>query len=134
MKRLAGEMEILIKKKHRLKLACRPGQVSHQAECPPANDEEDLIDGQMASPSADGETEPPVHDFAAGILEMLFAQEQQVVRMRFGIGFPCSHTLEEIGQAMHLTRERIRQIEAKVLQRLSDPERARRLRALMAAR
>ena len=54
--------------------------------------------------------------------------------MRFGIGCEREHTLEEIGQEFDVTRERIRQIEAKALRQLRAPERARRLRALMAAR
>jgi RNA polymerase primary sigma factor len=53
--------------------------------------------------------------------------------MRFGIGCDREHTLEEIGQEFGVTRERIRQIEAKALRTLRDPDRARRLRTLMAA-
>ena len=54
-------------------------------------------------------------------------------RLRFGIGCDREHTLEEIGQEFDVTRERIRQIEAKALRRLRAPERAGRLRALMPA-
>ena len=61
-------------------------------------------------------------------------REEKVIRLRFGIGCESEHTLEEIGQEFDLTRERIRQIEAKALRQLRAPERARRLRALMAAR
>jgi RNA polymerase primary sigma factor len=70
----------------------------------------------------------------AGILKTLSPKEEKVVRLRFGIGCEREHTLEEIGQEFDVTRERIRQIEAKALRQLRAPERARRLRALMAAR
>ncbi|HUJ22991.1 MAG TPA: sigma factor-like helix-turn-helix DNA-binding protein [Bryobacteraceae bacterium] len=59
-------------------------------------------------------------------------KKEKVISVRFGIG--CEHTPEEIGQEFDVTRERIRQIEAKALRQLRAPERARRLRALMAAR
>jgi RNA polymerase primary sigma factor len=65
--------------------------------------------------------------------EDALAQGRKVIRMRFGIGCEREHTLEEIGQEFDVTRERIRQIEAKALRQLRAPERARRLRALMAA-
>ena len=58
----------------------------------------------------------------------------QHIRIHLGIGCEREHTLEEIGQEFDVTRERIRQIEAKALRQLRAPERARRLRALMAAR
>jgi len=64
----------------------------------------------------------------------LSPKEEKVIRLRFGIGCEREHTLEEIGQEFDVTRERIRQIEAKALRQLRAPERARRLRALMAAR
>ena len=68
------------------------------------------------------------------VLATLTPREEKVLRMRFGIGCEREHTLEEIGQEFDVTRERIRQIEAKALRQLRAPERARRLRALMAAR
>jgi RNA polymerase primary sigma factor len=61
-------------------------------------------------------------------------KEEKVIRLRFGIGCEREHTLEEIGQEFDVTRERIRQIEAKSLRQLRSPERARHLRALLAAR
>jgi DNA-directed RNA polymerase sigma subunit (sigma70/sigma32) len=71
---------------------------------------------------------------AGWVQERLVVELIKVIRMRFGIGCEREHTLEEIGQEFDVTRERIRQIEAKALRQLRAPERARRLRALMAAR
>jgi RNA polymerase primary sigma factor len=78
--------------------------------------------------SVDEEIEPNVGDEAAGILKTLSPREEQVIRMRFGIGCERVYTLEEIGQKFDLTRERIRQIEAEALRQLRAPERARRRR------
>ncbi len=60
-------------------------------------------------------------------LSTLTPKEEKVIRMRFGIGEKCDHTLEEVGQVFEVTRERIRQIEAKALRKLRHPARARRL-------
>ena len=65
------------------------------------------------------------------ILESLTPREERVLRMRFGIGIESDHTLDEVGQQFSLTRERIRQIEAKALRKLKHPSRARLLRALL---
>ena len=67
-----------------------------------------------------------VRDETAGILKTLSPKEEKVIRLRFGIGCEREHTLEEIGQEFDVTRERIRQIEAKALRQLRAPERARR--------
>ena len=75
-----------------------------------------------------------VHDETADVLKTLSPKEEKVIRMRFGIGCDREHTLEEIGQEFEVTRERIRQIEAKALRALRGPDRARRLRALMSAK
>jgi RNA polymerase primary sigma factor len=62
------------------------------------------------------------------ILSTLTPKEERVIRMRFGIGEKCDHTLEEVGQVFDVTRERIRQIEAKALRKLRHPSRSRRLK------
>jgi len=79
----------------------------------------------------DGVIESNVRDETAGILKTLSLKEERVIRLRFGIGCEREHTLEEIGQEFDVTRERIRQIEAKALRQLRAPERARRLQALI---
>ncbi len=61
------------------------------------------------------------------VLASLTPREERIVRMRFGIGMNTDHTLEEVGQQFSVTRERIRQIEAKALRKLRSPNRARTL-------
>jgi RNA polymerase primary sigma factor len=72
-----------------------------------------------------------VRDEAAGVLKTLSPSEEKVIRMRFGIGYDREHTLQEIAADFGLTRERIRQIELKGLQKLRSPQNEQRLRPLM---
>ncbi len=65
------------------------------------------------------------------ILSSLTPREERVLRMRFGIGMNSDHTLEEVGQQFSVTRERIRQIEAKALRKLKHPSRSRKLRSFL---
>jgi RNA polymerase primary sigma factor len=69
--------------------------------------------------------------FVTEALEELPAREQRILRMRFGIGGSAEHTLEEVGKVFGLTRERIRQIEAKALEKLRHPSRSRVLAAFV---
>lgn len=91
----------------------------------------DLLEDHWIGSLTDALFESNVRDRTADVLRTLSPSEEKVVRMRFGIGFEREHTLEEIAQDFGLTRERIRQIEMKALQRLRGPENARRLRPLM---
>jgi RNA polymerase primary sigma factor len=65
------------------------------------------------------------------VLATLTPREERVLRMRFGIGMNTDHTLEEVGQQFSVTRERIRQIEAKALRKLKHPSRSRKLRSFL---
>ena len=65
------------------------------------------------------------------VLATLTPREEKVLRMRFGIGEKSDHTLEEVGRNFSVTRERIRQIEAKALRKLRHPSRAKRLRSFI---
>jgi RNA polymerase primary sigma factor len=65
------------------------------------------------------------------VLFSLTPREENVLRLRFGIGDGCDHTLEEVGQRFEVTRERIRQIEAKALRKLRHPTRSRKLKSFM---
>ena len=65
------------------------------------------------------------------VLESLTPREERILRMRFGIGTKTDHTLEQVGQQFSVTRERIRQIEAKALRKLKHPSRARELRSFL---
>ena len=97
------------------------------------DDIDQVIFGNVGSP-VDAVIDTNVRDETANILKTLSPKEEKVIRLRFGIGCEREHTLEEIGQEFDVTRERIRQIEAKALRQLRSPERARHLRALLAAR
>ena len=94
----------------------------------------DLIEDRWVGSPVDAVIDSNVRDETANILKTLSPKEEKVIRLRFGIGCEREHTLEEIGQQFDVTRERIRQIEAKALRQLRSPERARHLRALLAAR
>jgi len=91
----------------------------------------DLIEGHSAASIVDPLMARDVREETAGVLQMLSAAEEKVVRMRFGIGYDREHTPEEIGQEFGLTRERIRQIEAKAIRQLRSSEYTIRLRPLM---
>jgi len=65
------------------------------------------------------------------VLSSLTPREEHVLRMRFGIGMNTDHMLEEVGQQFNVTRERLRQIEAKALRKLKHPSRSRKLRSFL---
>ncbi len=104
-------------------------------ETPVGNDGEstlgDLIQDTWAVSPADSVTHGKLRSGTANILKTLNPREETVIRLRFGIGCDREHTLEEIGEALDVTRERIRQIEAKALRELRCPERIRSLRELL---
>ena len=107
-------------------------------ETPVGEDEEhefvDFIeDSSMPSP-ADAATHQLLKEQVEDVLDSLTERERKVLQLRYGLDDGRSRSLEEVGKEFHVTRERIRQIEAKALRQLRAPERARRLRALMAAR
>jgi len=132
---ISRRMDIPVEKVQKLKTISRD-PVS--LETPVGRDGEsalgDLIEDRWVGSPVDAVIESNVRDETAGILKTLSPKEEKVLRLRFGIGCEREHTLEEIGQEFDVTRERIRQIEAKALRQLRAPERARRLRALLAAR
>ena len=72
-----------------------------------------------------------LEDQTRRVLKTLTPREEKVLRMRFGIGGKSDHTLEEVGQDFEVTRERIRQIEAKALRKLRHPSRSKQLRSFM---
>jgi RNA polymerase primary sigma factor len=72
-----------------------------------------------------------LREIMARVLSSLTAREERVLRMRFGMGMTTDHTLEEVGQQFSVTRERIRQIEAKALRKLKHPTRSRLLRGYL---
>jgi RNA polymerase primary sigma factor len=91
----------------------------------------DLIEDQWVRPLTDTMFEANVREETAEVLRSLSPNEEKVVRMRFGIGYDHEHTLGEIAEVVHLSRERVRQIEAAALRRLRNPECSRRLHPLL---
>jgi RNA polymerase primary sigma factor len=132
---IARRMDIPVEKVQKLKTISRD-PVS--LETPVGRDGEsalgDLIEDRWVGSPVDAVIDANVREETASILKTLSPKEEKVIRLRFGIGCEREHTLEEIGQEFDVTRERIRQIEAKALRQLRSPERARHLRALLAAR
>jgi RNA polymerase primary sigma factor len=132
---ISRRMDIPVEKVQKLKTISRD-PVS--LETPVGRDGEsalgDLIEDRWVGSPVDTVIDTNVKDETANILKTLSPKEEKVIRLRFGIGCDREHTLEEIGQQFDVTRERIRQIEAKALRQLRSPERARHLRALLAAR
>ncbi len=91
----------------------------------------DFIEDKTAVLPLDATIQSNLREVTTRILSSLTPREERVLRMRFGIGMNTDHTLEEVGQQFHVTRERIRQIEAKALRKLKHPSRSRKLRSFL---
>ena len=91
----------------------------------------DFIEDQNAVLPLDATIQSNLREVTTRILSSLTPREERVLRMRFGIGMNTDHTLEEVGQQFNVTRERIRQIEAKALRKLKHPSRSRKLRSFI---
>jgi RNA polymerase primary sigma factor len=125
---LADKMEIPVDKVRKIqKIAKEP--ISLET---PIGEEDDshlgdfIEDKNMCSPSENVVTHS-LAETTRKVLATLTPREERVLRMRFGIGEASDHTLEEVGQDFEVTRERIRQIEAKALRKLRHPSRSKRL-------
>lgn len=102
----------------------------------PVGDEEDshlgdFIEDKGAVLPIDAAIQANLRETTTRVLASLTPREERVLRMRFGIGMNTDHTLEEVGQQFSVTRERIRQIEAKALRKLKHPSRSRKLRSFL---
>jgi RNA polymerase primary sigma factor len=102
----------------------------------PIGDEEgshlgDLIEDRNAVLPIDAVVQSNLRETTTRVLASLSPREERVLRMRFGIGMNSDHTLEEVGQQFSVTRERIRQIEAKAIRKLKHPSRSRQLRSFL---
>jgi RNA polymerase primary sigma factor len=91
----------------------------------------DLIEDQTAILPIDAAIQSNLRDTTSRVLASLTPREERIVRMRFGIGINSDHTLEQVGRQFSVTRERIRQIEAKALRKLKHPSRSRALRSFL---
>jgi len=102
----------------------------------PVGDEEDsylgdFIEDKNVLLPVDAAIQANLRETTTKVLAMLTPREERVLRMRFGIGMNTDHTLEEVGQQFSVTRERIRQIEAKALRKLKHPTRSKKLRSFL---
>ena len=129
---IAKRMDIPVSKVRKvLKIAQEP--ISLET---PIGEEEDshlgdfIEDRQVVSPS-DAVINLNLKEQTESVLKTLTPREEKVIKMRFGVGDGSEHTLEEVGQSFAVTRERIRQIEAKALRKLRHPSRSRKLRAFL---
>ena len=91
----------------------------------------DFIEDRQAISPAEAVISLDLKEQTASVLHSLTPREEKVIKMRFGVGDGSEHTLEEVGQSFAVTRERIRQIEAKALRKLRSPSRSRKLRAFL---
>jgi RNA polymerase primary sigma factor len=130
---IAKQMEIpVLKVRKVLKIAQQP--ISLET---PIGEEEDshlgdfLEDHAVVSP-ADAVININLKEMTEQVLNMLSPREERIIKMRFGLEDGTEHTLEEVGQKFGVTRERIRQIEAKALRKLRHPSRSRQLRGFFA--
>ena len=132
---IAKRMDIPVSKVRKvLKIAQEP--ISLET---PIGEEEDshlgdfIEDLQVVSP-AEAVINLNLREQTESVLRTLTPREERVIKMRFGVGDGSEHTLEEVGQSFAVTRERIRQIEAKALRKLRHPSRSRKLRAFLEGR
>jgi len=131
-KKIAKRMDIPVSKVRKiLKIAQEP--ISPET---PIGEEEDshlgdfIEDKAVVSPS-DAVINLNLKEQTSSVLKTLTPREEKVIKMRFGLDDGSEHTLEEVGQSFAVTRERIRQIEAKALRKLRHPSRSRKLRAFL---
>jgi len=129
---IAQRMEIPVDKVRKvLKIAKEPISL----ETPIGEEEDshlgDFIEDKRAVSPANAVVNMNLHEQTRRVLATLTPREEKVLRMRFGIGEKSDHTLEEVGQNFDVTRERIRQIEAKALRKLRHPSRSKRLRGFV---
>ncbi|PNU20149.1 RNA polymerase sigma factor RpoD [Geothermobacter hydrogeniphilus] len=129
---IAERMELPLEKVRRvLKIAKEPISL----ETPIGEEEDsslgDFIEDKAVVSPLEAVIKGNLSDSTAKVLATLTPREEKVLRMRFGIGEKSDHTLEEVGQDFQVTRERIRQIEAKALRKLRHPSRAKRLKSFV---
>ena len=132
---IAKRMDIPVSKVRKvLKIAQEPISL----ETPIGEEEDshlgDFIEDRSALSPADAVINLNLKEQTDAVLKTLTPREEKVIKMRFGVGDGSEHTLEEVGQNFLVTRERIRQIEAKALRKLRHPSRSRRLRAFLEGR
>jgi len=131
---IAKRMDIPVAKVRKvLKIAQEPISL----ETPIGEEEDshlgDFIEDRMAVSPSDAVISVNLKEYTSQVLRTLTPREERVIKMRFGLEDGSEHTLEEVGQSFQVTRERIRQIEAKALRKLRHPSRSRKLKAFVDA-
>ncbi len=131
---IARRMDIPVAKVRKvLKIAQEPISL----ETPIGEEEDshlgDFIEDRMAVSPSDAVISVNLKEYTSQVLRTLTPREERVIKMRFGLEDGSEHTLEEVGQSFQVTRERIRQIEAKALRKLRHPSRSRKLKAFVDA-
>lgn len=129
---IAYKMEMPLEKVHKvLKIAKEPISL----ETPIGEEEDshlgDFVEDKLVMSPSEAAMNFSLSDMTMDVLKTLTPREEKVLRMRFGIGERSDHTLEEVGRDFSVTRERIRQIEAKALRKLRHPSRAKKLRSFV---
>jgi RNA polymerase primary sigma factor len=129
---IARRMDIPVAKVRKvLKIAQEPISL----ETPIGEEEDshlgDFIEDRMAVSPSDAVISVNLKEYTSQVLRTLTPREERVIKMRFGLEDGSEHTLEEVGQSFQVTRERIRQIEAKALRKLRHPSRSRKLKAFV---
>jgi RNA polymerase primary sigma factor len=129
---IARRMDIPVAKVRKvLKIAQEPISL----ETPIGEEEDshlgDFIEDRMAVSPSDAVISVNLKEYTSQVLRTLTPREERVIKMRFGLEDGSEHTLEEVGQSVQVTRERIRQIEAKALRKLRHPSRSRKLKAFV---
>jgi RNA polymerase primary sigma factor len=129
---IAKRMDIPVDKVRRTK---KIAQQPMSLETPIGEEEDshlgDFIEDKAVVSPSDAVINLNLKEQAASVLRMLTPREEKIIRMRFGLDDGSEHTLEEVGQSFAVTRERIRQIEAKALRKLRHPSRSQKLRAFL---
>jgi RNA polymerase primary sigma factor len=129
---LAARLSMPVEKVRKvMKIAKEPVSLEN-----PVGDEEgsylgDFIEDKNVLLPIDAAIQANLRETTTRILASLTPREERVLRMRFGIGMNTDHTLEEVGQQFNVTRERIRQIEAKALRKLKHPTRSAKMRSFL---
>ena len=129
---IANRMETSVEKVRKIK---KIAQQPVSLETPIGEEEnshlEDFLEDKTAVSPSDTATYQSLQEQISGVLKTLTPREEKIIKMRFGFEDGSEHTLEQVGQAFAVTRERIRQIEAKALRKLRHPGRSNRLRAFL---
>jgi len=132
LEELAGRLEIPVDKLRKIK---KIAQQPISLETPIGEEESshlgDLIEDRAVASPSDAAIKLNLREQTASLLKTLSPREERIIRMRFGIDESSEHTLEEVGNSFSVTRERIRQIEAKALRKLRHPSRSDKLRAFL---